>query len=186
MAGLRTRVGNEEGQTVRSRLSHLICPRRFGVEAGFGTWSPESTLGSGRLPWLHRASPSATLDKISEEDCGVAPPRQEFSSPSERRRSREIGIAIAPTISDAQGSCENRRPEAIQTKEFSFSARPVREAIVASIPTGCRPATGGRRGQCPNWLREIRRCFPGRSFDRGRSCRANRKAVAPCCLISPN
>ena len=74
----------------------------------------------------------------------------------------------------------------IQTKEFSFSARPVREAIVASIPTGCRPATGGRRGQCPNWLREIRRCFPGRSFDRGRSCRANRKAVAPCCLISPN
>src|SRR6476660_9030506 len=103
MAGLRTRVGNEEGQTVRSRLSHLICPRRFGVEAGFGTWSPESTLGSGRLPWLHRASPSATLDKISEEDCGVAAPRQEFSSAFERRRSREIGIS-ARNSQHRQGS----------------------------------------------------------------------------------
>jgi hypothetical protein len=28
------------GPIAETRLSHLICPRRFRVEAGFGTWSP--------------------------------------------------------------------------------------------------------------------------------------------------
>ena len=34
----------KKGQTARNRLSHLICPRRFHAEAGFGTWSPVTAL----------------------------------------------------------------------------------------------------------------------------------------------
>lgn len=58
-------------QTVNRRIREqppALIFTCFSGKSGIGTWPPfvpasADAIPSGRLPWLHRASPSTTLDK---------------------------------------------------------------------------------------------------------------------------
>ncbi len=157
-------------QTAGNRLPHLIFPRRLRTEAGFGTWSPVTAFADpGRLPWLHWASPSATLDKIKEEHCDDAARRQAISQPiGELIRRTRLEMAIPPGLF-ASGFLQRSGG-----------------AVTASTQAACRVAVDVRRARCPNLSVETRRDSRAHSF--GRECwfHAGHRAAVPCCLPLPD
>ena len=102
IASLRTRVGNEEG-TIRLKsavTSHL--PPAFSRRSWIWHLVPRHRVsGPGRLPWLHRASPSATLDKIAMNIARRCRCVKRFSAP--------WGLPIRPSERAQSPSKANRR-----------------------------------------------------------------------------
>ncbi len=148
--------------------------------------------GPGRLPWLHRASPSATLDKIDREHCDDAAWRQAIFIPvgrawlgepcQSRSASRKAGDS--PNL----GTIGERSSEGIRSsrdgRRYSAACeRNPRPAIAASIPAACRRAGDARRAQYPNLSVVSRRYSPACSFGRECLSRAGRRAAALGCLI---
>ena len=68
----------KKGQTAGIGCHISSAPGVFTPKLDLAPGPPSPHCGPGRLPWLHRASPSATLDKIEGEHCDDAARRQEI------------------------------------------------------------------------------------------------------------
>ena len=73
--------------------------------------------GPGRLPWLHRASPSATLDKIDREHCDDAARRQEiFTDRLANLARRTTPKSRPPSKKQPSAQARGRSAETVRTE----------------------------------------------------------------------
>ena len=94
----------KKGQTARNRLSHLICPRRFHAEAGFGTWSPVTALaGRGGCRGFIGPVPLPLSIRLTVNIATTRRGVKRFSSP--------IGELGSENRTNARSATDLKRPE---------------------------------------------------------------------------